>query len=300
MIWRKREKLEQKYDQLISDKFDDYRFLADYIITPDERDESYLDELKVFKYVFSLGEEAQIYLWNKLYQKIVDNGLGDIEEEDFSQKELAFLRQIKQSRADNGRKYGKYVNAHSNINNPIDTERLQFIAFDWGMDGWFNSYFREHGDEYEQLFLYEFDDNHVRRDLHLEKETLSFVIMYKLTDMQIGYVALYETDSDITYSLELYILPEHRKRGFGLEAAKGIVDAALTGKLKILHETIREGVYEEKVADIRCISACISTENQTALNLIEKLNFELDGILRYDQQVRDKYFDRYIYSLVKP
>ena len=295
---KQRKKLEVKYDKIVKDKFGVGCHCLNKVFEPYTFEEGYPEALKIFKYLFAQGEEAQTYLWNKLYSPISHATSPHIKKENFTADELAFLLKIWNTPQDN---YDSYTSEHEhvNINDSIATERLTLSPFDMWLDERINRYFVQNKEEFEKYYLEEYDEDDVRDYCHPKLQKLGFAILLKGTNDLIGCVALNQNDSDVLYNLECYVMPEYRKYGYATEAVKALIDCAFDDKLVILQETIRIGVFTEETPNIKCISATISTKNIPALKLVEKFGFELDGILRYERQIRDKYFDLYVYTLEK-
>ena len=83
-------RLREKYDKIAEEKFgSQFHF---YSLQDKEEFEEYDKNLKIFKYFFSLGDEARIYLWNTIaISSLFDDIYKNIERNDLTKEESDFL-----------------------------------------------------------------------------------------------------------------------------------------------------------------------------------------------------------------
>lgn len=86
-------RLREKYDKIAEEKFGS-KFIC-YALQYKEEFEEYDKNLKIFKYLFSLGDEARIYLWNTIASSsLFDDIYKNIERNDFTKEEFALFENI--------------------------------------------------------------------------------------------------------------------------------------------------------------------------------------------------------------
>lgn len=86
------ERLRVKYGKIAEEKFG-----SKFHFYPDDKEEfeEYDKNLKIFKYLFSLGDEARIYLWNSIASAFLfDDIYKNIERNDLTKEEFAFFENI--------------------------------------------------------------------------------------------------------------------------------------------------------------------------------------------------------------
>lgn len=294
-IEKERRDLDSRVGEKLENDMPNEWYYPSGVIGTGEKDEYYFHSLKAFKYLYSLGGEAHTYLWNDLWFKCQSDTLYD--ESDFTESEIAFIRSIAETYSEFASKYGENYSSHTNINAKIETPRLTLSPYDDALDKKYRNYFSDNQLEYEKYYSSEYD-NFTFSLYGSQIRPLSFAILSKDTNEFIGSVALNMKRSECVYNIEYYILPEFRRRGYAAEAVSTLIDAARKKELNILQETIREGVYEEVPADIKCIEAKIHTDNTASIELVKKLGFELMGKELYHQKLRDTYFDAEVYDLM--
>lgn len=79
-------RLREKYDKIAEEKFGSkFHF---YSLQYKEEFEEYDKNLKIFKYLFSLGDEARIYLWNNIaISSLFDDIYKNIQRDDLTKEE---------------------------------------------------------------------------------------------------------------------------------------------------------------------------------------------------------------------
>lgn len=294
-----REKLNKKYDNIVEEKFRELFFSARNLFDVQDKGKSYYKTLEMFKYFFLQGEEAQMYLWNKLHTYVDSDGLETIDKNDFSADELQFLDSIDQACKSRRQKYGETFAGNVNINKPIATERLILTPFDRNLSSAYVEYFVQNKAEYEWYYNKEYDEDTIRWSCDPLFYKLSFAILLKDTNEYIGDVILMPYNTDVLYNIEYFIMPEHRHKGYAYEAVQQLLDEVVNDRLIVLEETVREGVFVETAPNIKCIVATIRADNATSIKFIEKLNFNKDGILKYHCKLYNKYYDYHVYTLEK-
>jgi len=278
--------------KLENDMPDGWRY--PYGIYSDEKDEDYYNSLKTFKYLYSLGGEAHTYLWNDLWYNCNSDSAYD--KSDFTENEIAFIQSMAETYSVFTSKYGKNYSSRTNINAKIKTSRLTLSPYNDALDKEYRDYFSNNQAEYEKYYLSEYDE-YTFYVFNSQIRPLSFAILSKDTNEFIGSVAINMIRSDCVYNIEYYIIPEFRRRGYAEEAVSALIDAAKNKKLYILQETIKDGVYEEVPADIKCIEAKTNTDNEASIRLVKSLGFRLMGKELYHRKLRDTYFDAEVYDL---
>lgn len=116
-------RLREKYDKIAEEKFGS-KFIF-YSLQYKEEFEEYDKNLKIFKYLFSLGDEARIYLWNTIaISSLFDDIYKNIERNDLTKEEFAFFENINNTFKELKIKYNEIYNGLININGAFETERL--------------------------------------------------------------------------------------------------------------------------------------------------------------------------------
>ena len=274
-------------------------FDTDALMHIDNKDDSYYEALKAFKALFSLGGEAHVYLWNNMYSYYKESSeLGSIfDENDYSTEEAIFVKSMSESYSRTVSKYGESFDESLNINTKRETKRLFLCPYDDELSEKYLDFFEENQEEYERYYCMPYNVTCSKFYNGQKDHPLAFAIISKEADEFIGSVALHLIRSGCVYNIEYYIIPEFRRRGYAEEAVSALIDAAKNKKLYILQETIKDGVYEEVPADIKCIEAKIHIDNTASIELVKKLSFELMGKELYHRKLRDTYFDAEVYDL---
>ena len=78
----------------------------------------------------------------------------------------------------------------------------------------------------------------------------------------------------------------------------GLLNKVIPKEIYILSQTIKEGIVEEVVANIKCIEARIQTDNLPSQKLIESFGFKLNGLIPFAAKLNDTYYDEKLYHLI--
>ena len=107
----------------------------------------------MFHYIFSLGEEGKIFLWNK-FAYLVD--MFDLTtKEDYSNEEIELFNDLVKVSKENFLKYRTY-DQRVNINKEIETSRLLIKPYDEDLSFVYNEYFHDNKDEYKNFYCTEY------------------------------------------------------------------------------------------------------------------------------------------------
>ena len=295
-VWKEKRNIENKIKEKLAEKNPDYRFDPYDLTKIDNKDEDYFKALESFKYLYHLGGDAHIYLWNEMW--LWFNNGPEIDETDYTKEELDFIRNIAKLYSKESEKYGEYYNTNQNINVQLESSKLLLKSYNEDLNNKYQDFFSNNHNEYELFYGKEFDDYELRRCCNQAFRPLGFAIIDKANNEFVGSIALELMRSDCLYNIEYYILPKYRKNGYAYEAVTILIEAAKNNKLKKLEETIKEGVYEVKAANIKCIEARISDDNIASISLVKKCGFELMGRLPYFDKVRDVDINALQYDLM--
>lgn len=127
-MWERREEIEKKYDKILEEEMDVDPYDLDNLLYADDKNEDYFTILNAFKSLFSRGEEAQIYLWNKLFRRIDCSDLEEMDKADFSAEEWQLLESIAKAYQAYRERIGALC-CDRNINEQIETERLVLTPY---------------------------------------------------------------------------------------------------------------------------------------------------------------------------
>ena len=139
---------------------------------------------------------------------------------------------------------------------------------------------------------------YIIRFTHPNEGPFYFAILLKENNEFIGSIALNEINT-AKYNIEYFIKPEHRKNNYAFEAVKEILKQAFENKLVGLRETTKYAVYKKTKTKIKCVCARVDENNIASIKLLEKLGFQKDGILRYDREMKGRFYDSAVYTLEK-
>lgn len=295
-LWKEKLEIQRRIEKLISEKYPDTYFYVRNLICIENKDDDYYKTLEIFKYLYQLGGDAHIYLWNEMW--LYFNDPQEIDENDYSKEELEFIKNISSFYSKECEKYGESYNDNTNINAQLVSSRLILKPYDEELNNKYKDFFSNNHSEYENFYNKEFDDYELKRYCNQRNRPLAFAIINKETNEYVGSVALTIMRADCVYNIEYYIFPEYRGNGYAFEASKRIIDAAKNKELKILEPTIREGVYFAKDANVKCIEALINVDNTKSLSLIKKFGFTLTGKQPFFEKIRDTYIDVDQYDLM--
>jgi len=297
-IEEQRTEIDEKVDAIILEKYPD-KWLSQYGFW-DPASESHQNTLILFKYLYSLGGDAHIYLWNRLIAGIIHRNLdvSSVSKEEFSDDEWRFIESLIRQHAENVSKWGENYTQYDNINN-FSSERLSLIPWTSELNKEYINHFLKEIKEYESFFGMDCNNtSQIAQDCLQSYRPLSFAIILKDSNELIGETALQLIKNDALYNLEYYIFPEYRKRGYAYEAVSLLINKAVRRELIIRKETVKVGVYEEEIAPIKCIEAKIRSSNTASIRLVEKLGFEKTGVLPFYEKRQGSYYDGVTYHFI--
>lgn len=261
-------------------------------LDPDE--ETYADELRVFKLLFSQEhEDYKMALWNALEVNLKHTSL---KKDDFTENEYAFLLRFDEARRN--RKWPE----HTNINKPIRSNRLLLRPTNGLLD---LQLYEEHLEKDGDFTLFtnlKFTKYNVQR-FGFDRPFF-FVIEERITGHMIGYVGVRweKTNGQQTQVMECeyYIFKPYRHNGYATEALKVLCQQAFAEKLFELVNTNYDYIYRRKRAKPLLIRAMIREDNEGSCALVESCGFERTGVLHRHFWVENKYaVDCIIYELAK-
>ncbi|RIA77913.1 RimJ/RimL family protein N-acetyltransferase [Anaeroplasma bactoclasticum] len=295
----KNEKFQSYY--IFEGFFDGYR-----LFHSEEKDDDYYLLLRIFDYIFSLGEKGKIYLWNEVWDSIICREFDPptIYREDFTKEQLAFIDEILSTNEQNKKVYGenylynRNIDITMNINKPTVLERIRLSRFESKLNLKYLEFFRNNPEEYEMYYLNDYDEYFLDRFCSQLHKNLSFAILDDFTNEFYGVISLSSVRNDSLYNIECFIFPEYRGNGYAKEAVKGLLTKAINKELYILLETIRKGIVEKEVANIKCIEAKIQTDNLPSQKLVESCGFKLNGLIPFAGKLKDNYYDEKMYHFI--
>lgn len=145
------ERLREKYDKIAEEKFGS-KFIF-YSLQYKEKFEEYDKNLKIFKYLFSLGDEARIYLWNTIASSIFfDDIYKNIQRDDLTKEEFAFFENINNTFKELKTKYNEVYNEVININGAFETERLILKPCDESSNNIMREYCKKNLNQFKDLY----------------------------------------------------------------------------------------------------------------------------------------------------
>ena len=249
----------------------------------------------MFHYIFSLGEEGKIYLWNKFVN--LTDLFDQINKEDYSNEEIVLFNDLVKVNEGNFLKYG-INDERVNINKEIKSSRLLIKPYDEDLCLLYNEYFYDNKDEYENFYGMEYGKNGDSIvNLRMSKCPLGFALVLKDGGEFIGSVAI--TDSNkYLYNVEYFIKKEYRNKGYAKEACKVLIEKIRSKELKVLEAPIKEGVFDEVPPDIRCLKISTSKENIASQSLALSLGFEYAGTVLFEREFKGNYIDEVVYYMV--
>lgn len=133
--------------------------------------------------------------------------------------------------------------------------------------------------------LYKYDDicylGEARLWGNLAENMLSFKIEWK--GAQAGEISLHNMKwFNRKGMLTIFIYPEFQGKGIGLASMRMLID------------------FSFRVMNLYRLEAEIVEGNEASLRLIEKLGFTREGTLRQAKYLNGRFFDIYVYGLVRP
>ena len=288
----------EKIDELLEEKFDCYYFDVDPLFNTTDK-ELYEKTLNMFHYIFSLGEEGKIFLWNK-FAYLVDM-FDLITKEDYSNEEIELFNDLVKASKENFLKYGTY-DQRVNINKEIETSRLLIKPYDEDLSFVYNEYFHDNIDEYENFYGTEYrtksgkvGDSIV--NLRMSRCPLGFALVLKDSEEFIGSVAITDINKYL-YNVEYFIKKEYRNKGYAKEACKLLIEKIKSKELKILESPIKECIFDEVPPDIMCLKIFTAKENTASQSLALSLGFEYAGTLLFEKEFKGNYIDEVVYYIV--
>lgn len=296
--WIKKQKNKEKFDELLEEKFDCYYFDVDSLFDTTDK-ELYEKTLNMFHYIFSLGEEGKIYLWNKFVN--LTDFFDQINKEDYSNEEIELFNDLAKVSEENFSKYGTN-NPRVNINKEIESSRLLIKPYDWDLNFLYNEYFHDNKDEYENFYGTEYRTKDGKKadfivNLHMNRCPLGFALVLKDSGEFIGSVVITDIKKYL-YNVEYFIKKEYRNRGYAKEACKVLIEKIKSKELKVLEAPIKEGVFDEVAPDIRCLKIFAFKDNIASQSLALSLGFEYAGTLLFEKEFKGNYIDEVVYYMV--
>lgn len=288
------ERLRIKYDEIAEEKFGS-EFIF-YALQYKEEFEEYDKNLKIFKYLFSLGDEARICLWNTIANPILfDDIYKNIERDDLTKEEFAFFENIHNTFKELKTKYNEVYNGVININDAFETERLVLKPCDESSNNIMLDYCKKNLNQFKDLYKIDnFNENKLPVGVGCSSK-LKFSIFLKDSNELIGTIDLDDCICEVKYVLDVFIFDKFRGKGYATEASKAIVNKAMKKELFFLDDTIRHYVYEKVPLDIKCIEAYVDENNVAANKVLEKCGFKLTGKNYYAHHYKNAYFNDNIY-----
>lgn len=287
-------RLREKYNKIAEEKFgSNFHF---YSLQHKEEFEEYDKNLKIFKYLFSLGDEARIYLWNNIaLSSLFDDIYKNIERNDFTKEEFAFFENINNTFKELKTKYNEIYNGVININGAFETERLVLKPCDVSSNNIMREYCKKNLNQFKDLYKIDnFNENELPVGVGYSSK-LKFSIFLKDSNELIGTIDLDDCICEVKYVLKVFIFDKFRGKGYATEASKAIVNKAMKKELSFLDDTIRHYVYKKVTLDIKCIEAVVDENNVAANKVLEKCGFKLAGKNYYAHHYKNAYFNDNIY-----
>lgn len=261
-----------------------------------EEFEEYDKNLKIFKYLFSLGDEARIYLWNTIASSFLfDDIYKNIQRDDLTKEEFAFFENINNTFKELKTKYNEVYNGVININGAFETERLVLKPCDESSNNIMMDYCKKNLNQFKDLYKIDnFNENKLPVGVGCSSK-LKFSIFLKDSNELIGTIDLDDCICEVKYVLKVFIFDKFRGKGYATEASKAIVNKAMKKELFFLDDTIRHYVYEKVALDIKCIEAVVDENNVAANKVLEKCGFKLTGKNYYAHHYKNAYYNDNIY-----
>ena len=275
--------LDDRISKLIVDKFktdDFYSFGELSKKAKDKSPDNYQTQLSVFKYLFSLSEEARTFIWNHSidFYNLKDDELPP--KEDFTNEEYAFILEIHKAFI-NAAKQGIQDDYLDDINKEFSTERLVLRPFSVMNRLDLINYFSKNISEF--LAFYQFNNlldsslytqlGRIIRIYWKDNVNLRFSIYSKSSNDFLGYVELQEFGAN-EYNLCYFIFSPFRKKGYASEAVKALINKALKDELYINSITLRDGIYKPEKVHVSKIYGKVKKTNIPSIKILEKLGFK--------------------------
>ena len=293
-----RNEINEKIDKIIFEKYPDVFFSTNKLLN--DTGESDSEILEIFHFLFSLGEDAKIYLWNHFLSTVrwgrID--LSQMSKDDFTNEEWEFIESIFRQNLENVSRLGTRYAGSVNINH-FTSKRISLIPWTSELEKEYIDHFLSEREEYELYYGADsVSDERIKECGQQTYRPLAFAIKLNETNELIGSTGISLIRNDAFYNLEYYIFPKYRHNGYAYEAVDLLIDKAKNHELKVLKETLREGVYEEEIAPVKCLEATIRDNNIASIKLVEKLGFRKDGIIPFFEKHHDTYYDGCVYHYI--
>lgn len=287
-------RLKEKYDKIAEEKYGSkFHF---YSLQDKEEFEEYDKNLKIFKYLFSLGDEARIYLWNTIaISSLFDDIYKNIERNDFTKEEFALFENVNNTFKELKTKYNEIYNGVININGAFETERLVLKPCDVSSNNIMREYCKKNLNQFKDLYKIDnFNENELPGGVGYSSK-LKFSIFLKDSNELIGTIDLDDCICKVKNVLEVFIFDKFRGKGYATEAINAIINKAMKNELFFLDDTMRHYVYEKVALDIKCIEVYVDENNVAASKVFEKCGFKLAGKNYYAHHYKNAYFNDNIY-----
>ena len=203
-------RLSEKYDKIAEEKFgSQFHF---YSLQYKEEFEEYDKNLKIFKYLFSLGDEARIYLWNTIaISSLFDDIYKNIERNDLTKEEFAFFENINNTFKELKTKYNEIYNGVININGAFETERLVLKPCDESSNNIMREYCKKNLNQFKDLYKIDnFNENKLPVGVGCSSK-LKFSIFLKDSNELIGTIDLDDCICEVKYVLKVFIFDKFRR-----------------------------------------------------------------------------------------
>ena len=262
----------------------------------DGQSDTFEDALETFRYLFARKGKYLDFLWNELWWCLQTDEAVDVER--LNKDEKDFILGIIDRKRQLLERYGERYGRGFNCNSPIETTRLLLRPCGPEYDREYLAFLRNNPDIFEDYYHYSYSEGAVLGASQAHKP-LSFAVIERQSGSVVGVVALNLCRAGVVYNLEYIIFPDHRRKGFASEAVAALIDAAKNRSLFLPQETIREGIFTTRVADIKCVEVVARVGNAPSAALARKMGFKLNGLQPYyADSFRGEYSDAEIYDLL--
>lgn len=295
-IYKERSELREKLKLFL---FGDAKDFIDYmpVISNKYGEKEYKKSLKLLKKAFNSGDEdIKIALWNEMY-------IEDYDEKDFTKEENDFIKERIECRKKSDSYFIEENSDYKNINDIFTSERLMFVPSDYKQ----YEAIEAHKDRYrnDEEFKLNTSGSHtieenIDTEIYYFFASLKFIIYKKETNKPIGNIGIESFSSDLKKgNVEYYIFKEYRDKGYEEEAIKAFVEVAFSNKLKRYEETIKDDVYIISNKEIELVYKEVRTDDIYTQKILESCGFEKVGTKHRTNIVEGKYYDSYLYELMK-
>ena len=218
--------------------------------------------LKMFKALFASEDpDIRIALWNAIATYNFD---GFPPRKDFSKEEYVFLKERIAAAYDKSYNLNDSIYTERLILRPVRKEDVKLCARHLKEEeDFFTCFGLKPTRENIESVLYECANLH---------GALCFAIEEKNTLSVVGFVNLCMHPPAMA-ELKYYVFKEYRRNGYCREAVSALTEKALRGELFGIKDTVLDGVWDKKPAEIGLIRAEIPETNEPALNAIRSCGF---------------------------